>query len=211
MEVGKLNLANGNNNGVSIKISALCPSYETRKYDDIKSNLVPRLIALTELGMSNDVEITIDAEEQDRLGVSLEIIRIIAESKKIKNWPGFGLALQAYGKRAINAIDWIKEIVNNRVPMHLRLVKGAYWDYEIKHAQVYGYDNYSVFTKKSITDLSYLACAKKLFEVDSIYPKFATHNAHTLSAINYLGENKTMNFNDFLAWESFYINVPKMF
>ena len=194
LEVGKLNLANGNNNGVSIKISALCPSYETKKYDDIKSNLVPKLIALTELGMSKDVEITIDAEEQDRLGVSLEIIRIIAESKKIKDWPGFGLALQAYGKRALNAIDWIKVIVNNRAPMHLRLVKGAYWDYEIKHAQVLGYEDYSVFTKKSITDLSYLACAKKLFEVNSIYPKFATHNAHTLSAINYLGENKNYEF-----------------
>ena len=194
LEVGKLNLVNGNKNGVSIKISALCASYETKKYEDIKSNLVPRLIALTELGMSKDVEITIDAEEQDRLGVSLEIIRIIAESKNIKNWPGFGLALQAYGKRAINAIDWVKEIINNRAPMHLRLVKGAYWDYEIKHAQVYGYEDYSVFTKKSITDLSYLACAKKLFEVDSIYPKFATHNAHTLSAINYLGENKNYEF-----------------
>lgn len=194
LEVGKLNLTNGNNNGVSIKISALCPSYETKKYDDIKSNLVPKLIALTELGISKDVEITIDAEEQDRLGISLEIIRIIAESKKIKDWPGFGLALQAYGKRALSTIDWIKNIVDKRALMHLRLVKGAYWDYEIKHAQVFGYEDYPVFTKKSITDLSYLACAKKLFEIDSIYPKFATHNAHTLSAINYLGENKNYEF-----------------
>ena len=78
--------------------------------------------------------------------------------------------------------------------MHLRLVKGAYWDYEIKHAQVSGYQDYPVFTKKSITDLSYLACAKKIFEIDSIYPKFATHNAHTLSAINYLGRNKNYEF-----------------
>jgi len=194
MEVGKINLIKNKNNGVSIKISALCPSYEMRKYDDIKLNLVPKLIALTELGISKDVEITIDAEEQDRLGISLEIIKIMAESNKIKDWPGFGIALQAYGKRSLNAIEWVKDLINNRAPMHLRLVKGAYWDYEIKHAQVSGYNDYPVFTKKSITDLSYLACAKKVFEIESIYPKFATHNAHTLSAIDYLGRNKKYEF-----------------
>jgi RHH-type proline utilization regulon transcriptional repressor/proline dehydrogenase/delta 1-pyrroline-5-carboxylate dehydrogenase len=194
LEVGKINLVKNKNNGVSIKISALCPSYEMRKYEDIKLNLVPKLIALTELGMSKDVEITIDAEEQDRLGISLEIIKIMANSKKIKNWPGFGIALQAYGKRSLNAIEWMKNLIDNRAPMHLRLVKGAYWDYEIKHAQVSGYHDYPVFTKKSITDLSYLACAKKIFEIDSIYPKFATHNAHTLAAINYLGKNKNYEF-----------------
>ena len=194
MEVGKINLIKNKNNGVSIKISALCPSYEMRKYDDIKLNLVPKLIALTELGISKDVEITIDAEEQDRLGISLEIIKIMARSNKIKDWPGFGIALQAYGKRSLNTIEWVKNLINNRASMHLRLVKGAYWDYEIKHAQVSGYQDYPVFTKKSITDLSYLACAKKIFEIDSIYPKFATHNAHTLSAINYLGRNKNYEF-----------------
>jgi RHH-type proline utilization regulon transcriptional repressor/proline dehydrogenase/delta 1-pyrroline-5-carboxylate dehydrogenase len=194
MEVGKINLIKNKNNGVSIKISALCPSYEMRKYEDIKLNLVPKLIALTELGMSKDVEITIDAEEQDRLGISLEIIKIMAESNRIKDWPGFGIALQAYGKRSLNAIEWVKDLINNRAPMHLRLVKGAYWDYEIKHAQVSGYNDYPVFTKKSITDLSYLACAKKVFEIQSIYPKFATHNAHTLSAIDYLGRNKKYEF-----------------
>ena len=194
MEVGKINLLKNKNNGVSIKISALCPSYEMRKYEDIKLNLIPKLIALTKLGISKDVEITIDAEEQDRLGISLEIIKIMAESNKIKDWPGFGIALQAYGKRSLNAIEWVNDLINKRAPMHLRLVKGAYWDYEIKHAQVSGYQNYPVFTKKSITDLSYLACAKKIFEIDSIYPKFATHNAHTLSAISYLGRNKNYEF-----------------
>jgi RHH-type proline utilization regulon transcriptional repressor/proline dehydrogenase/delta 1-pyrroline-5-carboxylate dehydrogenase len=194
VEVGKINLEKNKNNGVSIKISALCPSYEMRKYEDIKLNLVPKLIALTELGLSKDVEITIDAEEQDRLGISLEIIKIMAESNKIKDWPGFGIALQAYGKRSLNTIEWIKDLINNRAPMHLRLVKGAYWDYEIKHAQVSGYKDYAVFTKKSITDLSYLACAKKIFNINSIYPKFATHNAHTISAIDYLGRNKNYEF-----------------
>jgi len=193
-EVGKLNLIKNTNNGVSIKISALCPSYEMRKYEDIKLNLIPKLISLTELGMSKNVEITIDAEEQDRLAISLEIIKIMASSKKIKDWPGFGMALQAYGKRCMNSVDWLEALLKTRSPMHLRLVKGAYWDYEIKQSQVLGHDNYSVFTKKSITDLSYLACAKRIFEIESIYPKFATHNAHTVSAINYLGQGKKYEF-----------------
>ena len=147
-EVGKLNLIKNTNNGVSIKISALCPSYEMRKYEDIKLNLIPKLISLTELGMSKNVEITIDAEEQDRLAISLEIIKIMASSKKIKDWPGFGMALQAYGKRCMNSVDWLEALLKTRSPMHLRLVKGAYWDYEIKQSQVLGHDNYSVFTKK---------------------------------------------------------------
>ncbi|MDC0392354.1 bifunctional proline dehydrogenase/L-glutamate gamma-semialdehyde dehydrogenase PutA [Gammaproteobacteria bacterium] len=192
--VGDLNRLNKAKNGVSIKISALCPSYEMRKHSDIKSILIPKLISLTELGISKNVEITIDAEEQDRLSISLEIIRIMAQSKKIKDWPGFGIALQAYGKRSLSTINWLENLLKERTSMHLRLVKGAYWDYEIKHAQVSGYDNYSVFTKKSITDLSYLSCAKRIFEVSSIYPKFATHNAHTVSAINYLGQDKEYEF-----------------
>ena len=193
-EVGKINLIQNTNNGVSIKISALCPSYEMRKHEDIKTKLIPKLISLTELGRSKDVEITIDAEEQDRLSISLEIVKILAQSKIIKDWPGFGIALQAYGKRSMDSVNWFEELLKTRSPMHLRLVKGAYWDYEIKHSQVHSHDNYSVFTKKSITDLSYLACAKRIFEIESIYPKFATHNAHTLSAINYLGEGKNYEF-----------------
>jgi RHH-type proline utilization regulon transcriptional repressor/proline dehydrogenase/delta 1-pyrroline-5-carboxylate dehydrogenase len=193
-EVGKINLIKNTNNGVSIKISALCPSYEMRKYEDIKLTLIPKLISLTELGISKDVEITIDAEEQDRLSISLEIIKIMAQSQKIKDWPGFGMALQAYGKRSMDSINWLEKVLKTRSSMHLRLVKGAYWDYEIKNSQVLSHIDYSVYTKKSITDLSYLACAKRIFEIDSIYPKFATHNAHTVSAINYLGEDKKYEF-----------------
>ena len=193
-EVGKINLIKNTNNGVSIKISALCPSYEMRKYGDIKLTLIPKLISLTELGISKDVEITIDAEEQDSLSISLEIIKIMAQSQKIKDWPGFGMALQAYGKRSMDSINWLEKVLKTRSSMHLRLVKGAYWDYEIKNSQVLSHIDYSVFTKKSITDLSYLACAKRIFEIDSIYPKFATHNAHTVSAINYLGKDKKYEF-----------------
>ena len=193
-EVGKINLTKNTINGVSIKISALSPRYEMKKLKDIKSDLLPKLIELTEYAKSKDVEITIDAEEQDRLAISLEIIKEMALSPNIKNWKGFGIAVQAYGKRAIATIDWLEELLENRAPMHVRLVKGAYWDYEIKHAQIYGYDGYPVYTKKSVTDLAYLACAKRIFNVEKIYPKFATHNAHTISAIHHLGSNKDYEF-----------------
>ncbi len=193
-EVGKINLTKNAINGVSIKISALSPRYEMKKLKDIRSELLPKLIELTEYAKSKDVEITIDAEEQDRLAVSLEIIKEMALSPNIKNWKGFGIAVQAYGKRAIATIDWLEELLQNRASMHVRLVKGAYWDYEIKHAQIYGYDGYPVYTKKSVTDLAYLACAKRIFNVEKIYPKFATHNAHTISAIHHLGSNKDYEF-----------------
>ena len=193
-EVSKLNLIKNVSNGVSIKISALYPRYEMKKFEDIESILIPKLISLTEYALDQGVEITIDAEEQDRLDVSLEIIKRMACSPKIKDWSGFGIALQAYGKRASMVIDWMADLLKDRAPMHLRLVKGAYWDYEIKHAQVYGYENYPVFTKKSITDLAYLSCAKKIFEIEKIYPKFATHNAHTISAIHHLGVGKEYEF-----------------
>ncbi|MDA9621605.1 bifunctional proline dehydrogenase/L-glutamate gamma-semialdehyde dehydrogenase PutA [Gammaproteobacteria bacterium] len=193
-EVGKINLTKNTINGVSIKISALSPRYEMKKLKDIKSDLLPKLIELTEYAKSKDVEITIDAEEQDRLAISLEIIKEMALSPNIKNWKGFGIAVQAYGKRAIATIDWLEGLLENRASMHVRLVKGAYWDYEIKHAQIYGYDGYPVYTKKSVTDLAYLACAKRIFNVEKIYPKFATHNAHTISAIHHLGSNKDYEF-----------------
>ena len=193
-EVGKINLTKNTVNGVSIKISALSPRYEMKKLNDIKTDLLPKLIELTEYAKSKDVEITIDAEEQDRLDVSLEIIKEMALSPNIKNWKGFGIAVQAYGKRAIATIDWLEELLENRASMHVRLVKGAYWDYEIKHAQIHGYDGYPVYTKKSVTDLAYLACAKRIFDVEKIYPKFATHNAHTISAIHHLGSGKDYEF-----------------
>ena len=132
---------------------------------------------------SKDVEITIDAEEQDRLSLSLHIIEKIAFEKKIKDWPRFGIALQAYGKRSFDVINWLNNQLSKRARMHLRLVKGAYWDYEIKHAQVYGYDGYPVFSKKSLTDIAYLACAKQILKNKNIFPKFATHNAHTILSL----------------------------
>ena len=193
-EVGKINSNKNLSNGVSIKISALHPRYEMRKIDEVESALIPKLIELVSYAYSKDVEITIDAEEQDRLSLSLHIIEKIAFEKKIKDWPGFGIALQAYGKRSFDVINWLNNQLSKRARMHLRLVKGAYWDYEIKHAQVYGYDGYPVFSKKSLTDIAYLACAKQILKNKNIFPKFATHNAHTISAIYHLGEGCEYEF-----------------
>ena len=193
-EVGKINKEKNLVNGVSIKISALHPRYEMRKFNELESELLPKLSELINYAYSENVEITIDAEEQDRLSISLHIIEKLAQEKLIKDWPGFGIALQAYGKRSFDVINWLNNLINKRANMHLRLVKGAYWDYEIKHSQVQGYEDYPVFSKKSVTDIMYLACAKEILKNKNIFPKFATHNAHTISSINYLGEGRDYEF-----------------
>jgi RHH-type proline utilization regulon transcriptional repressor/proline dehydrogenase/delta 1-pyrroline-5-carboxylate dehydrogenase len=193
-EVGKINKEKNLVNGVSIKISALHPRYEMRKISELESNLLPKLSELINYAYSENVEITIDAEEQDKLSISLHIIEKLAQEKTIKDWPGFGIALQAYGKRSFDVINWLNNLITQRANMHLRLVKGAYWDYEIKHAQVFGYEGYPVFSKKSITDIVYLACAKEILKNKNIFPKFATHNAHTISSISYLGEGCDYEF-----------------
>ena len=193
-EVGKINTARNLSNGVSIKISALHPRYEMRKKAQIKSELLPKLKELVNYAYSKNVEITIDAEEQDRLSLSLYIIEKIAYEKNIKDWSGFGIALQAYGKRSLDVINWLNNILKKREQMHLRLVKGAYWDYEIKHAQVAGYEGYPVFSKKSFTDIAYIACAKEILKNKKIFAKFATHNAHTISSIHHIGNNCNYEF-----------------
>ena len=182
------------NNGISIKISALSPKYEMLNQTHINNNLIPKLEALVDLAFTKNVEVTIDAEEQDRLSVSLELIEKILLNKKYKDWNNIGMAVQAYGKRSIEVIDWTEDILKERAPIHIRLVKGAYWDYEVKQSQIKSHPGYSVFTNKSLTDLSYLHTAKKIFDIEKIYPKFATHNAHTISAIYHMGINKTYEF-----------------
>ena len=193
-EVGKINTARNLSNGVSIKISALHPRYEMRKINQIESELLPKLKELVNYAQSKDVEITIDAEEQDRLSLSLHIIEKLVYEKNIRDWPRFGIALQAYGKRSFDVIHWLNGILDKRDGVHLRLVKGAYWDYEIKHAQVSGYEGYPVFSKKSLTDIAYLACAKEIFKNKKIFPKFATHNAHTISSIHHIGKDFNYEF-----------------
>ena len=193
-EVSKINKLKNLSNGISIKISALHPRYEMRKVNEVDTELVPKLLDLIKYAYSKDVDVTIDAEEQDRLSLSIYIIEKLALEKNIKNWDGFGIALQAYGKRSIEVIDFLNNILKKREKMHIRLVKGAYWDYEIKHAQVNSYEGYPVFTKKSFTDIAYLACAKKILENKKFFPKFATHNAHTISSIVHLAEDNDYEF-----------------
>ena len=192
--VSKINETHKTNNGVSIKISALSSKYQMLHQTHIKNNLMPRLEALVDLAYQKDVEVTIDAEEQDRLSVSLELIGAILSKKKYKDWSNIGMVVQAYGKRSLEVIDWVEAALKNRAPIHIRLVKGAYWDYEIKQSQIKSHPGYSVYTNKSLTDLSYLHAAKKIFDINKIYPKFATHNAHTVSAIYHIGLNKPFEF-----------------
>ena len=192
--VSAINEKHGANNGISIKISALSPKYEMLNQTHIKNNLIPKLEALVDLAFKKDVEVTIDAEEQDRLSVSLELVEKILLNKKYKDWNNIGMAVQAYGKRSLEIIDWAEDILKERAPIHVRLVKGAYWDYEIKQSQIKSHPGYSVFTNKNLTDLSYLHTAKKIFDIEKIYPKFATHNAHTIAAIYHMGYNKMYEF-----------------
>ena len=170
---------------ISVKLSALHPRYEERKPDRVHSELVPRVLELAIMARDAELGLTVDAEEADRLDVSLDVIAALAEHKDLAGWQGFGLAVQAYGRRALPVLEWLAELAvhtDRRLPV--RLVKGAYWDTEVKRAQEQGLPSYPVFTRKASTDVSYLACARyMLSRMDVFYPQFATHNAHTLAAI----------------------------
>ena len=170
---------------ISVKLSALHPRYEHAQRDRVLDELVPALLGLARLAREQDIALTVDAEEAERLNLSLEVFERVLCDAGLSGWNGLGLALQAYQKRAWAAIDWLAERARksgHRIP--IRLVKGAYWDTEIKLAQVEGLPGYPVFTRKASTDLSYLACARHLLALeDAFYPQFATHNAHTIAAI----------------------------
>ena len=183
-------------NGVSIKLSALNPRYERHKYEDLKSELIPKLIELGLLAKKNNIQLCIDAEEDKRFILSLKIFKKLIESKELNNWNGLGLAVQAYQKRAFYIIDWINNLAkeNNKI-IPIRLVKGAYWDSEIKAAQELGLERYPVFTRKPITDLSWMACAIKMLSYEeNIFPAFATHNAHSIAFIEEIGKNQNFEF-----------------
>ncbi|WP_339712596.1 bifunctional proline dehydrogenase/L-glutamate gamma-semialdehyde dehydrogenase PutA [uncultured Sneathiella sp.] len=179
------NLDIRSNPGISVKLSALHPRYEYTQKKRVLDEMVPRLSSLVFQAKNAGMGFNIDAEEADRLDLSLDIIEAVLSNPDLKGWDGFGVVVQAYGPRATYVIDWLYALSKklNRKIM-VRLVKGAYWDTEIKLAQVMGYDGYPVFTRKMATDVSYLACAKKLLSMtDHIYPQFATHNAHSVAAI----------------------------
>lgn len=176
--------------GISVKLSALHPRYEWSHADEAKAYILPVLRELAAKASKADVHLTIDAEEADRLELQMDLFEaVLADDALFANgWGGFGVAIQAYQKRAAPLCDWVAETARRHGRrLMVRLVKGAYWDTEIKAAQVAGLSDYPVFTRKVATDVSYLACAKKLLAAsDVIYPAFATHNANTIAAVKAL-------------------------
>ena len=154
------------------------------------TELVPRVLQLAQMAARANMGLNIDAEEADRLDLSLDVIETVLRDRSLRGWDGFGVVVQAYGKRASSVIDWLHALsceLDRKIMV--RLVKGAYWDTEIKHAQVMGLTEYPVFTTKPATDVSYICCASKLLQMsDRIYPQFATHNAHTVAAIQDMAE-----------------------
>ncbi|MGH6943443.1 MAG: bifunctional proline dehydrogenase/L-glutamate gamma-semialdehyde dehydrogenase PutA, partial [Geminicoccaceae bacterium] len=171
--------------GISIKLSALHPRYEIAKHRRLEDELLPRVLDLLGAAREGNIAVTIDAEEADRLEPSLDLFERLAGAPELAGWHGLGLALQAYQKRAIHVVAWLEEVARRqrrRIPV--RLVKGAYWDSEIKRAQEQGVSSYPVFTRKLATDVSYLACARRLLAGgDAFYGQFATHNARSLASI----------------------------
>jgi RHH-type proline utilization regulon transcriptional repressor/proline dehydrogenase/delta 1-pyrroline-5-carboxylate dehydrogenase len=171
--------------GISVKLSALHPRYEAISRERVRKELTPRLVELARLAKSHDLQFTVDAEEADRLELSLDIIAATLGDRALEHWDGFGLAVQAYQKRAPALIDWVEALAaaTNR-KLTVRLVKGAYWDTEIKRAQERGLADYPVFTRKAMTDLCYMACAKRLLATrNRLFPQFATHNALTVASV----------------------------
>ncbi len=171
--------------GISIKLSALHPRYCRAKRDRVMTELLPRLKGLALLAKRYDIGLNIDAEEADRLELSLDLLEALALDLDLAGWNGIGFVVQAYGKRCPFVIDWIVDLARRTGHrIMLRLVKGAYWDTEIKRAQVDGLAGFPVFTRKLHTDVSYLACARKLLAArDAVFPQFATHNAQTVAAV----------------------------
>lgn len=179
------------NPGLSIKLSALYPRYEPLQQQSAIQHISTKLLYLVKMAQAAKLNVTVDAEESERLQMSLIIFNNVLSDPSVCSWSGFGLAVQAYQKRAISTIQSILALTQSlKCRVSIRLVKGAYWDSEIKRAQVNGLSDYPIFTYKTATDLSYLACAKLLLShPDNIYPQFATHNAHSVAAILNLGEN----------------------
>ena len=186
------------NDGISIKLSALHPRYEDAQHERVMRELVPRVWTLCRAAAAANLNLTIDAEEVDRLELSLDVFGALAElvAEHCPRWEGLGLAMQAYQTRAVELIGHIAALARQyKIKFMCRLVKGAYWDAEIKRAQEQGLSAYPVFTHKHHTDVSYLACAKALLDApDAIFPQFATHNAGTIAAILQMGARQAVPF-----------------
>ncbi len=171
--------------GISIKLSALHPRYEVAQEGRVFGELLPRLETLAARAVAAGVPVTLDAEEADRLELSLELFERLARDPALAGWDGLGLAVQAYQKRAVHVCDWLVALAHDtRRRLMVRLVKGAYWDTEVKLAQVLGLEDYPVFTRKQATDVSYIACAQTLLAAgERIFPQFATHNSHSVATV----------------------------
>ncbi|MCP5424769.1 MAG: bifunctional proline dehydrogenase/L-glutamate gamma-semialdehyde dehydrogenase PutA, partial [Gammaproteobacteria bacterium] len=183
--------------GISVKLSALHPRYELAQGGRVINELLPRLRALALLAKEHNIAFNIDSEEANRLDLSLELLKRLFTDPALKWWDGLGLALPTYQKRAFFVVDWLAELARSQKRrLMIRLVKGAYWDAEIKRAQELGLDGYPVFTRKASTDVSYLACARKVLAAgDAFFPQFATHNAHTVAAVMELaGQRRDFEF-----------------
>ena len=183
--------------GISIKLSALHPRYNESQRDRVMVELPPKLLSLAQLAKSYDISLTVDAEESERLDLSLDVMEAVFNDDSLSGWNGFGLALQSYQKRAFFVLDWIADLARRKQRrMMVRLIKGAYWDSEIKKTQMQGLSEYPVFTRKVFTDVSFQACAKKILTMtDAIYPQFATHNAYSVAMIlSLVGDYRDFEF-----------------
>ncbi|MEQ8652667.1 MAG: bifunctional proline dehydrogenase/L-glutamate gamma-semialdehyde dehydrogenase PutA [Kiloniellales bacterium] len=184
------------NPGISVKLSALHPRYEMGQCQIMLPQLSARLLELAQMAKAANIGFNIDAEEADRLDLSLDVIETTLADASLAGWDGFGIVVQAFGRRAGPVLDWLydqAQRLDRRIMV--RLVKGAYWDMEIKRAQVMGLAGYPVFTRKVHTDVSYLACARKLLGMtDRIYPQFATHNAHSAAAVLQMAGGEVRGF-----------------
>ena len=192
----------GSSPGISVKLSALHPKYSFLHAAQARAEIVPIVKALAMKARDANIHFTIDAEEAERLEVSLDIIETLAGDDELftredgSRWEGFGLAVQAYQKRGVPLCDWVAKLARRHGrKLFVRLVKGAYWDTEVKLSQVGGFDDYPVFTRKVATDVSYLACAARLFEHDDVIrPAFATHNAYTVAVVKELSAGRNFEF-----------------
>lgn len=183
--------------GISIKLSALHPRYQEAHRERVLAELGPKLLTLAQMAKKHSITLTVDAEESERLELSMDLIEHVFEDASLAGWNGFGLAVQSYQKRAFYLLDWLADLARrNHRRIMVRLIKGAYWDSEIKKAQMQGLSDYPVFTRKVFTDLSFQACAKKILTMtDVIYPQFATHNAYSVALImNLVGDYRDFEF-----------------
>jgi RHH-type transcriptional regulator, proline utilization regulon repressor / proline dehydrogenase / delta 1-pyrroline-5-carboxylate dehydrogenase len=201
--------------GISVKLSALHPRYEWSHADEAKAYILPILRELAAKASAADIHLTIDAEEADRLELQMDLLEaLLADDSLFQNgWGGLGLAVQAYQKRALPLCEWVVDAARtHRRKLMVRLVKGAYWDTEVKAAQVAGLPDYPVFTRKVATDVSYLACAKVMLAGrDAIYSAFATHNANTIAAVKALAGKTPIEFQRLHGMgEALYDEVAKL-